>query len=223
MSRKNISQEKIIQSFIASAFEKSPGATSLSDICEILGIKKASLYNHFSGRDAMYEATLDFCGVEIGKVGFKTESTTDTIIKTKTSIVALFKKLITRFFNLFENEPLFEMYSFVHTEQYFNLKALEIVRAENKQIFDDIFQIIETYAAVGKIAQKSEKEMSDVAGILSAVLIQGRDFYIANRKEIVRQNPESGAGSLFALPSDDQALNKIIKTCEIVLKKFLDL
>lgn len=223
MSRKNISQEKIIQSFIASAFEKSPGATSLSDISEILGIKKASLYNHFESRDAMYDATLAFCGDEIGKVGFLAENTIDIIIKNKTSVQTLFKRLITRFFNLFENEPLFEMYSFVRCEQYFNIKALEIVRRENQRIYDDIYKIIETFSAVGKIKQKSEKEIGESASILSSVLIQNRDIYIANRKETVRQNPESGAGSLFALPTDDQALNKIMKTCEIILKNFLDL
>lgn len=223
MSRKNISQEKIIQSFIASAFEKSAGATSLSDICEILGIKKASLYNHFESRDAMYESTLDFCASEFSKVGFKTEATLDTIIKGKTAVVTLFKKLVMRFFNLFENEPLFEMYSFVHTEQYFNLKALTIVREENKKIYDDIFQVIQAFCAVGKIKQKNEKVIAETAGVLASFLIQNRDFYIANRKEIVRQNPESGAGSLFALPTDDQALNKILKSCEIILKTYLDL
>ncbi|MBR0496774.1 MAG: TetR/AcrR family transcriptional regulator [Treponema sp.] len=223
MSKKNISQEKIIQSFIASAFEKSPGATSLSDISEILGIKKASLYNHFESRDAMYEATLEFCASEIAKVGFATEGTLDTIIKNKTSPLTLIKKLIARFFNLFENEPLFEMYSFVRTEQYFNIKALEIVRKENQRIYDDIYKIIEAFCAVGKIKQKNEREIADVANILSSYLIQSRDFYIANRKETVRQNPESGAGSLFALPTDDQALNKIQKSCEIILKNFLDL
>jgi len=56
MSKKNISQEKIIQAFIASAFEKSAGGTSLADISESLEIKKASLYNHFSSRDEMYTA-----------------------------------------------------------------------------------------------------------------------------------------------------------------------
>ena len=58
MSRKNISQEKIIQSFLASAFEKGAGATSLADISDSLEIKKASLYNHFAGRDDIYEETL---------------------------------------------------------------------------------------------------------------------------------------------------------------------
>ena len=221
MSKKNISQEKIIQSFISSAFEKSPGATSLSDISDMLGIKKASLYNHFDSRDAMYEATLEFCASEIAQVGFKTEGTIDTIIKNKATPAVLLKKLITRFFNLFENEPLFEMYSFVRTEQHFNIKALEIVRAENKKIYDDLVQIIEAFCATGKISKKSGKEIQETANVLSSFLIQQRDFYIATRKEIVRQNPESGAGSLFALPTDNQALNKIEKSCEIILKKYL--
>ncbi len=220
MSKKNISQEKIIQSFISSAFEKSPGATSLSDISDMLGIKKASLYNHFESRDAMYDATLEFCASEIAKVGFKTEQTIDAIIKNKTSPNVLFKKLITRFFNLFENEPLFEMYSFVRTEQYFNIRALEIVRAENKKIYDDIYHIIEAFNAVGKLKVK-DKEIAETSNVLSAFIIHNRDFYIANRKEIVRQNPESGAGSLFALPTDGQALNKITKSCEIMMKKYL--
>jgi hypothetical protein len=115
------------------------------------------------------------------------------------------------------------MYSFVRCEQYFNIKALEIVRRENQRVYDDIYKIIETFCAVGKIKQKSEKEIGESASILSSVLIQNRVIYIANRKETVRQNPESGAGSLFALPTDDQALNKIMKTCEIILKNFLDL
>ena len=63
MSKKNISQEKIIQAFIASAFVKSAGGTSLADISESLEIKKASLYNHFSSRDEMYNAAVEFCGV----------------------------------------------------------------------------------------------------------------------------------------------------------------
>ena len=65
MSKKNISQEKIIQAFIASAFEKSAGGTSLADISESLEIKKASLYNHFSSRDEMYAAAVDFCGKKL--------------------------------------------------------------------------------------------------------------------------------------------------------------
>ena len=61
MASKNISREKIISAFLFCAFDKNVGATSLQDIAEYLGIKKASLYNHFAGRDEMYAATLEYC------------------------------------------------------------------------------------------------------------------------------------------------------------------
>ena len=42
--------------------------------------------------------------------------------------------------------------------------------------------------------------------------------YIVEKKETLRQNPESGAGSLFALPSDDSTLAKIIARAEAYWK-----
>ena len=101
MSKKNISQEKIIQSFLTSAFEKSAGATSLADISEILEIKKASLYNHFENRDAMYDATIYHCGKQIENVRFLPEKTLRSIQNSKTSPSALFKKLVTRYYGNF--------------------------------------------------------------------------------------------------------------------------
>ena len=104
MSKKNISQEKIIQAFMASAFDKSAGASSLADVSEILEIKKASLYNHFESRDAMYTATIDYCEKEIEAVSFIPEKTIEGIKGGKTVPSAVFKKLITRYTELFENE-----------------------------------------------------------------------------------------------------------------------
>ena len=36
-------------------------------------------------------------------------------------------------FEMYENEPLFQMYVFVRTEQYFNIDALNIVETENNK------------------------------------------------------------------------------------------
>lgn len=217
MSKKNISQEKIIQSFLASAFEKSAGATSLADIADSLEIKKASLYNHFDGRDSIYEETLNLCRSEIGSISFLSDKVIESIKNNKTSILPLFKRLITRFFNLYEGEPLFHMYVFVHSEQYFNLKALEIIRQENEKISDDIRKILQAFSDMEKITLKADKEIREAAASICSIILQQRDFYIANRKEIVRQNPESGAGTLFALPTDDESLSASIKLVEFAL------
>ena len=218
MSKKNISQEKIIQAFIASAFEKSAGGTSLADISESLEIKKASLYNHFSSRDEMYNAAVDFCGKEIRSVHYIQEKTIESVKNAKTSLTALFKRLTTRFFELYENEPLFEMYVFISTEKYFNLNALKITEDEQEIFCDEIKGLLQAFVAVDKITKKNERELREAASTLTAIIFQQRDAYIARRKETVRQNPESGAGSLFALPTDENFLNKTLKLQEMFLK-----
>lgn len=217
MSKKNISQEKIIQAFITSAFEKSAGATSLADIAESLEIKKASLYNHFENRDAMYDATLYHCKKQVEAVHFLPEKILDSISSGKTNPSALFKKLITRFFELYENEPFFQIYAFVRTEQYFNSEALKIVESENEIILDDIRQILLAFMKTDKL-HKTEKELKETAIILTGFIIQQRDFYIATKKETVRLNPDYGVGSLFALPTNVSALNQTVKIVDSILK-----
>lgn len=218
MGRKNISQEKIIQAFLASAFEKSAGATSLSDIAEYLEIKKASLYNHFQSRDAMYDATVYHCGKCIEKISFLPEKTLENLKTNKSTASQIFKKLITRYFELYDSEPLFQVYTFIHTEQYFNAEALQIVEKEVKKISEEITTILKNLMEAKKLPEKTEKETKELATSITSVILQQRDFYIATRKETVRQNPDCGAGSLFALPTDQKALNNAGKLVENLIK-----
>ncbi len=218
MGRKNISQEKIIQAFLASAFEKSAGATSLSDIADYLEIKKASLYNHFQSRDAMYEATVYHCGKCIEEISFLPEKSLENIKTNKLTASQVFKKFITRYFELYDSEPLFQVYTFIRTEQYFNREALIIVQNELKKINDEVFSIIKVLTECGKLSNRNEKELKELASSITVVIIQQRDFYIATRKETVRQNPDCGAGSLFALPTDDKALSGAVKLVENLIK-----
>ena len=206
MSKKNISQEKIIQAFLSSAFERSAGATSLQDVAASLEIKKASLYNHFDSRDAMYDATIAYCQEQICKVEFLTQKVQEAVAAGKLAIPAAIKKLISRYFALFDSEPLFKMYVFVHTEQYFNAAALKIVQNQIEKINDDIKKLIEP---------------KEVAASLTSIILQQLDAYIAVRKETIRQNPETGAGSLFELPSDNNIINKAGKLAETYLSKAL--
>ncbi|MBR4790138.1 MAG: TetR/AcrR family transcriptional regulator [Treponema sp.] len=203
MSKKNISQEKIIQAFLTSAFDKSAGATSLADVADSLEIKKASLYNHFESRDAMYDASIAYCSEQISKVEFLTQKVLETVNSGKSTVQAAIKKLISRYFSLFDSEPLFKMYVFVHTEQYFNVNALKTVQNQIEKISEDIKTLFATC-----IKDKSEKEIKELASACTSLILQQLDAYIAVRKETIRQNPETGAGSLFELPSDNNIINK---------------
>ena len=216
MSKKNISQEKIIQAFLSAAFDKSAGATSLADVADSLEIKKASLYNHFDSREAMYAASLDYCSQEIGNVEFATEKMREAINSGKTTLTGALKKLVSRYFALFDSEPLFKMYVFVHTEQYFNVNALKIVQNQIEKITEDIKSIFADF-----IKDKSDKEIKELAGACTNLILAQLDAYIAVRKETIRQNPETGAGSLFELPSDNNIINKAARLVEAFVTSLL--
>lgn len=214
MSKKNISKEKIIQAFLSSAFNLSAGATSLSDIADSLEIKKASLYNHFESREAIYDASLEYCEKEIGNVVFLADKVMESINSGKLTIQNTFKKLVARYFSLFDSEPLFKMYVFIHTEQYFNQKALNISKLQMEILSNDIKKIIKFYVEKNSLSKKSDKEQKDLSSSLASLIMQQLDSYISVRKETVRQNPESGAGSLFELPSDNNVITHSTKLIE---------
>lgn len=218
MSKRNLSKEKIIQSFLMASFEKSAGATSLSDIADYLEVKKASLYNHFENKEQIYDESISYCKSEIESVSFIADKVFDSIKNTKISVMNMFKKLILRYFELFELEPAFQVYIFLHTEQYYNLKAYEIINSHYEQLTEEIRKILTAFISEGKLSDRSQKEIKDMASYISSIILHQLDSCIANRKETVRQNPESGAGSLFELPSDTVAVDKTIKLIESYFK-----
>lgn len=218
MGRKNISREKIIQSFLTSSFDKSAGATSLADVSDLLEIKKASLYNHFENREDMYKETVSYCGKEIYSISFITEKTFDSIKGNKILPSTLFKKLITRYFNLYENEPLLQIYAFLFSEQFYNDEVLEIVQNYRSRLEESIRKILQAFLDTKKYPSVNDKILKDGAICLTSVIIDKMQLYLVSRKSVVRKNPESGAGSLFSLPSDDFSLNTTIKNVEFILK-----
>ena len=208
MGRKRIDRDKIVQSFLVSAFEKSAGATSLADVASLLDVNKASLYNHFKSRDEIYDATLDFCAEYMGKVQFIPGSMDPLFELMPVDALA---KLIRQYFRSYEIEPLFQMYTFVHSNQFFAKKAADIAAGEKRKIAEGITDLAVKFAAAGKLNHHLLKDTQRHAAFFATALSEQLNTYITNKKETVRQNPESGAGSLFALPPDDSTLNEILE------------
>jgi len=220
MTRKNISQEKIINAFLFCAFDKSAGATSMADIAEYLGIKKASLYNHFESREIMYEKTMNYCKRSLGGIAFLPEKYITPDLFENNSIFEVFNNLIKRFIQFYEVEPFFQIYTFIHSEQYFNKDAASIVDDEIFRIELGVSQILLRYCVEKKL-ELTPGEIDSGVKFYASALMQQIDSYIMHKKEIVRQNPECGAGSLFALPTDEEALNKIYSLSENFLKQLV--
>ena len=256
MAKKRIDRDKILQAFLTCAFEKSAGAVSLADIASLLGVNKASLYNHFSSRDAICEAAIDFCADYMSGVRFIPESA-DSLAPL--SFSDALTKIVKQYFRSYEIEPLFQMYAFIHSSKFFSSEAFRAAERETQKIADDTASFIARFAAEGKLPfakneyglknvsdadakAKAEKQPSGTpdAGSSGSVsytlqtavfdtlkekaLFFARELsaelsaYIVEKKETLRQNPESGAGSLFALPADDSALAKIIARAEAYWK-----
>ena len=264
MAKKRIDRDKIIQAFLACAFEKSAGAVSLADIASLLGVNKASLYNHFSSRDAIYEAAIDFCAEYMSGVRFIPESADSLVSLPFPDALA---KIVKQYFRSYEIEPLFQMYAFIHSSKFFSSEAALSAERETQKIADDTASLIARFAACGKLpgteskaertsaldagsagnanctgdmlqadgvqtadaTEKNERPAKDERGaagdavldtLKERALFFARELsaelsaYIVEKKETLRQNPESGAGSLFALPPDDSALAKIIARAE---------
>lgn len=218
MAKKRITQENIINAFLFSAFENGAGASSLQDISDILQIKKASLYNHFESKDEMYAATLDYCRMYLSNVNFIPDELREKPNLFDDSINSIFKKIIKRFINIYEEEPCFQIYAFIHTEQYFNISAMEIRKNEIEKIEEGFLFLLKGFVEAGKLKKMTPTELRSTSVMMAAVVLQQMDLYIIQKKETVRQNPESGVGSLFALPTDDATMNSIIKLFEIYIK-----
>ena len=218
MSKKNISQDKIILSFLSSAYEKSSGATSLADVADSLEIKKASLYNHFENKEAIYSAALAYAEKEFSSINFTADKALDSIKNNKINVNTLFKKLIVRYFNLFETEPTFHLYVFIYSEQFFNNKALAIVHNHQVKMAEEIKKLLSAFIEQGKLPNRTDKDLIDISSNLASVILQQMNLYLSNRTEIVRQNPESGTGTLFELPTDDAAVTRVSKLVDSYLK-----
>ena len=130
------------------AFEKSAGAVSLADIASLLGVNKASLYNHFSSRDAICEAAIDFCAEYMSGVRFIPESADSLAPLSFSDALA---KIVKQYFRSYEIEPLFQMYAFIHSSKFFSSEAYRAAERETQKIADDTASFIAHFAAEGKL------------------------------------------------------------------------
>lgn len=219
MARKKLSREKIITAFLTAAFDSSAGSVSLQDISDILQVKKASLYNHFAGRDALYASALAYCREYLDSLNFLPDDMFLDGSFLEEDMAVVVRKIFRRYILLFENEPLFQIYVFIRTEQYFCAEACRVVDAERAKVQEGIFIVLEAYAEAGKLRDSGSENTRLFADWYASAFLQQLDIYIMHKKEIVRQNPVCGAGSLFSMPSDESVLEEILKCAEGNLRR----
>lgn len=214
MPWEKVNKEKIILSVLESAFVNSTGATSLADISGKLGIKKASLYNHYSSRQEMIEDTIKFCANHLKKLTFIPLNIKDTVSKYNATVV--FKAIVHRWVKLFETEPLILIYSFIESEKYFNNEVLKIKLEEKNKILEQTKIVLRTLNEMKKITFIEGEQLNLKAQIFSETVNSILDNLILEKKKFIRENPKSGNGELFNLPSESNSdfsnIDKIIES-----------
>lgn len=215
MPRPLINQEKIIEAVLFCAFDKGMGDTSLNDISNYLNIKKASLYNHFASKEDMLKAIYTYCSDFNTKVNLISD---EELSKTAgTQVEKLFKTCASNFIKKHEVDPLFQIYTFINSEKYFTKEVLDIYNAQLDKIENQAYLF---FKLVNKDSSIDNASIKKEARYFCMGLMNFLDRYLAVRKETIRQNPESGVGALFALPSDDKMIQEVAKFADSTIQKF---
>ncbi|MCR5612968.1 TetR/AcrR family transcriptional regulator [Treponema sp.] len=218
MPRPLITQEKIIEAALFCAFDKGMGDTSLNDISSYLSIKKASLYNHFASKEEMLKAIYTYCSDFYTKVNLITEA---DLAKTSGPQIAqiekLFKTCAVNYIKKHEVDPLFQIYAFINSEKYFIKEVLDICNFQFEKIENQTYLF---FKLVNKNLKIDNPSIKKTAHYFCVGLYSILDTYLVARKETIRQNPESGVGALFALPSDDKMLQEMSRFSEFTIQKF---
>lgn len=202
-----ITKQRIVDSFLNAAFYKSGGAVSLADISDSLGIKKASLYNYFESRDAIVKSVLDYCAERLSGISF-IPSGIDEVVK-KYPLETVFKGIVTRYVKMHEKSPLFQIYTFVQSQKYFDLRAARIVRDTTRKLEDQTRIVLETAVAEKKTGSLDGRQIDSVAKWFCAGINDFLSQRLLGRKRVIMENPPGGNGELFTLASDDRGIDAI--------------
>lgn len=202
MPYEKITREKIIRAVLEASFVHGAGATSLSDISGILGIKKASLYNHYESREAMIADTIHFCEDYLRKLSF-IPSEMDAAAH-KYTVEAVLKGIVNRWLKLNEKGILFHIYSFLESEKYFSNDTAGIIKELRNRLVEQSFMALKSLSDAGKIKSSDENKLRNDSELFVSLVRDNLDCYLVNKKVEIRSNPQTGENELFqTLPSGE--------------------
>ena len=200
MSR-HVSKESIILSLLNTAFYRSTGATSLSDIAEDIGIKKASLYNHFSSREDLIAKTTAFCATYIRTLTFTPQDI--EAVAQRYPAETIFKGIVNRYLKMHEKTPLFQVYTFIESQKYFSQEAALIVQERTQKNIQQTVTALKSISSHQKLSLPRER-FADVSQWFCSGVNDILSNYLLGRKQALIENPASGEGELFEAPQEDK-------------------
>ncbi len=134
MSMKNRKQD-ILQATLELAADNGLGTVSMQQIADKLGIKKASLYNHFSSRDEIIEAMYESLREESKRKTDAGEIDFDELIRNR-SLNEILGICVNSYREVVKEPQMFLFYKLIMSERTINRNAAEILVRETKTMIN---------------------------------------------------------------------------------------
>lgn len=159
-------KKEIIYAALELASERGPGAVSMQQIADRVGITKASLYNHYSSKEQIIEAMYDFLREAskqrsgIGEMDYDRLSGKQSLREIISGAVENYRKLIT-------DPQMFLFYKVIMSERSINRAAAEIMVKETKTMINATKTLF--YAL--QVKGLAQFENADIAAVSFAMSI----------------------------------------------------
>jgi AcrR family transcriptional regulator len=156
VAQEKITREKIISAVLNIAFSQSAAGTSLSDIASSIGIKKASLYNHFENREAIFSSVCAFCAQFMDSNAYIPQDYETSIKKYAPAVVL--KGIVRRYIKIYEKDLPLRIYAFIASEKYFLKDAAGVYRQEREKIASQVKILFNALKTAKKLDPKADAE-----------------------------------------------------------------
>ena len=159
-------KKEIIYAALELASERGPGAVSMQQIADRVGITKASLYNHYLSKEQIIEAMYDFLREAskqrsgIGEMDYDRLSGKQSLREIISGAVENYRKLIT-------DPQMFLFYKVIMSERSINSAAAEIMVKETKTMINATKTLF--YAL--QVKGLAQFENADIAAVSFAMSI----------------------------------------------------
>lgn len=184
MIDKNISTKvKIINAALEIGASKGLSNTSLSDIANAVGIKKASLYNHFSSREEIIFSLYEYLR-EMAKNSRRNIPSMDKIILQAEPDVII-KTAVDNYMEMTTKSKLGQFFKVVESEKYYDDNAARIILEETKRMHKQTKELLEAMAKMGKL---EINDMETAVSIFANAIHEMMTVYILYKR--CEENPE---------------------------------
>lgn len=126
-------KKEIILATLELAANKGLGNVSMNMIADKVGIKKPSLYNHFSSKEELVEVMYQFLSKEAKKTVNIVAIDYTTFFAGKSALEIL-RGIVKGYFNMNRQEHMINFYKVIYSERSLNLVAAKIVAEETDRM-----------------------------------------------------------------------------------------